>query len=228
MHCDAIGSPSTEKETCTAECTVLESNDECELDPCACRKNGDTCGNFFPPKCNFEDNSLYTCTGNKTIPAKKEACDEMAICTQVAGGSDVCGMSNDCECVGNTPTCGNTFPPKCGYKSDDLVLCPNYTAITNCPGGCADGECKTGCKCTTDVAVCGSSFADSCNRVPNAVYNCKNGEDPVLAEDCGDKLCIKGIDSTAPPTGFMEADALEPAKCGDPCSCVDNHKVRYV
>ncbi|KAF9282196.1 hypothetical protein BGZ88_011151, partial [Linnemannia elongata] len=232
MHCDAINSTPTEKETCTTECTVKDGSDECKIDPCACRKNGDTCGSTFPPKCNFEDNSLYTCTGNKTTPTKKEACDPMSICTPVAGGNDVCGTSNDCECVGKKPTCGSNFPPACNYKPDDLVMCPNHTAITTCPEGCADGECKTGCKCTTDVAVCGSSFADKCNLIPNAVYNCKNGEDPVLAEDCGDKLCIKGVYPTAAdetsetvvPAGFMEADAVEPAKCGDSCTCKDNHK----
>ncbi|KAF9907514.1 hypothetical protein EC991_010895, partial [Linnemannia zychae] len=248
MHCDAINSAPTEKEACTSECVVLEGNDECKIDPCACRKDGDTCGNFFPPKCNLEANTLYTCAGNKTIPAKKEACDPMSICTQIPGGADICGVTEDCECVGKGPTCSDKFPPGCNYTANSLVLCPNHTAITDCPEGCADGECKTGCKCTGDVAVCGSSFASKCDLVPNALYSCKNGEDPVLEQDCGDQGCIKGIDPNAPPAGgsttptnetttppdgstpptepagYLSAAAVQPAKCDNQCLCNDGYK----
>lgn len=207
LFCDKIADVPTVVENCTLSCD--EPTATCVIDPCACRKTGDTCSSSFPQNCNYEPNTLYTCSGPKALPQKNQACEDQQICIPIAGGNDICGQDRVCDCVGTGDTCSSKFPPACNKTADSVISCPSGTETT-CPSGCAGGICQSGCTCTDDNSKCGSSFAPSCNLMPNAIYTCTTGQQPTLDSDCGDQACIANPSAT----------------CQDPCICKDSHMVR--
>ncbi|KAG9062972.1 hypothetical protein KI688_004572 [Linnemannia hyalina] len=101
MSCGNQGDVPVVSETCTSYCDVISSApDVCTFDPCACRRVGDTCGKSFPANCGYLPDSLYTCATNRTLPAKKSACQSFETCHTVPGGVDVCLANKVCDCVG--------------------------------------------------------------------------------------------------------------------------------
>lgn len=196
-------------EICTLNCNIRPGPDQCAFDPCACREPGNACGSTFPTSCGLELNSLYTCSGNKTLPIRNLTCSSSQICVPVPGGSDLCGDSNDCGCIGSGNICGDMLPPICGKTTKTSIICPLGTA-TECSSGCAAGSCASGCSCTDNSIKCGSNFARSCNLVPNALYSCISGSAPVLLFDCGLQACVKGTSTSS---------------CQDPCMCRGRNKV---
>ena len=197
-------------ETCTLSCSIRPGADQCAFDPCACREAGNACGSTFPASCGLESNSLYTCSANKTLPVKNQSCSTSQICVPVPGGSDFCGNSNDCGCIGSGSICGDILPPSCGKTTNTSISCPSGTS-TECSGGCVAGSCATGCSCSDSSVQCGSAFSRSCNLIPNALYSCISGSVPVLQSDCGLQACVKGASSTS---------------CQDPCKCIGSNKVK--
>lgn len=190
---------------CAASCDIETTT--CVVDPCTCKTIGDTCSINFSPSCDYESNSLYTCSAIEATPEKKQACQDTEVCVPVSGGGDICGPSS-CDCTGTGPVCGSGFPPSCNKTVNSVITCPGGTE-TPCPNGCANGLCQNGCTCTDDSSMCGSSFGPSCNLLPNAIYTCKSGQTPELDDDCGDATCV-----TSPI-----------ATCQDPCLCKDDQKV---
>lgn len=206
VFCEEIADVPVVVENCTLACD--EPTATCAIDPCACRKIGDACSSSFPPNCNFESNTLYSCSGPKALPQLKQACQKAEICVPIPGGNDICGPDSICDCVGSGDTCSSDFPPSCNKPANLSISCPSGNEIV-CANGCASGLCQNGCTCTDDNSKCGSSFAPSCNLLPNAIYSCSTGQQPILASDCGDKACVVNPAAT----------------CQDPCLCKDDYKV---
>ncbi|KAF9427990.1 hypothetical protein BGZ94_003656 [Podila epigama] len=211
-RCTAVGAVPELEESCTLDCDIKDGADECRLNPCACTKAGDTCGVSFPPECNLDVRTLFKCAGKGKLPTTSPTdvqCQDTERCISVPGGSDICGPSNDCECIGNGTFCLDLLQPACNLKENGIRTCPDNTT-TLCALGCANGECKTDCTCTKDGDRCGSSFARSCGLLPNSLYTCTVGGTPVLKEACGDNVCTSGV----------SADS-----CSDPCKCIGTNDV---
>ncbi|KAG0025685.1 hypothetical protein BGZ82_009892, partial [Podila clonocystis] len=207
LACTAMGNKPTVSEPCTLECLIAETPDKCKFNPCECTKVRNTCGQAYPPSCGHEANTLYKCEAKGKLPVKGDACASDQVCKVVPGGSDICGPAILCECRGAGKTCSNQYQPDCKFPKDTIIICPGLIP-TPCPDGCVDGECKTGCKCTEEDLKCGFSFAAKCNLIPNSLYKCAKGGDPVLDKACGNLACTKGTPDDS---------------CTDPCKCKNAH-----
>lgn len=140
MACGQAGDVPTVTETCTLSCTKQPGPDVCALDPCACTKAGDTCGNTFPDSCGYDMNARYSCTGERKLPVKKDTCPTGNVCVKTSTLDPVC-TSPDCICKDNDSHCGSRYPVICSLKSETLYKC-TLNALPVPVRDCAPGVCS--------------------------------------------------------------------------------------
>ncbi|KAG0265879.1 hypothetical protein BGZ95_003192 [Linnemannia exigua] len=229
MDCGKAGDLPTVKEACSLSCTKELGPDVCNLDPCACTNAGDTCGSAFPDTCNYEKDSQYTCTDNKALPVKKNACLAANVCLVTPTGS-VC-TPPACICRDDLSHCGSTFAADCTLKSDTLYKCTNgqlSTVVKDCsPGICsanavvgtaafsamANDKCLDQCTCKeANVPVCASTFDPVCNYGTKSLMACGNaGDVPIVKEVCASSC------TQQPGPDVCTPDSCTCSKAGDTC-----------
>lgn len=153
----------TVQENCTAYCEVQPGPDTCAFDRCACTGAGDFCGGTLPVNCSYKPDTVYTCTGDRTLPTEKLDCQSTEVCLETPAGP-IC-TSPDCICKDNSTICGSSFVSACGLANNTLYSCtagllPSVAIDCN-PGICsanivtgtatfralADDRCIDQCAC---------------------------------------------------------------------------------
>ncbi|KAG0372196.1 hypothetical protein BGX24_000583, partial [Mortierella sp. AD032] len=202
MACGNAGDVPTVNEACTLSCTKQPGSDVCTFDPCACTEAKETCGSTFPDSCNYEKESQYTCSGDKALPVKTNACPTSNVCLVTPTGS-VC-TPPECICKDDGSHCGSTFATSCNLQSNTLYKCTNgqlSTVDKDCgTGTCsanvvagtsafkamADDTCLDQCACKeANVPVCSTTFDPVCGYGNMSVMDCGNaGDVPTVKENC--------------------------------------------
>ncbi|KAG0248397.1 hypothetical protein BGZ95_008068, partial [Linnemannia exigua] len=202
MECTSSGDVPTVKEACTSSCTTQAGPDVCASDACACTKAGDVCSQTFPASCGYKSETVYSCSGDKTLPVEKAPCKSSTVCLTTASGP-TCTPA-DCICKDDGSHCGSTFVEDCGLQNNTLYKCTNGAlplATKDCaPGICsanvikgtgefrasADDKCIDQCACKEEnVPICASAFDPVCNYDNKTLMTCGNvGGVPTVKETC--------------------------------------------
>lgn len=140
MACGGAGDVPTILDACTLSCTKQPGPDVCTLDPCACTKAGDTCGGIFSNTCGYENNTRYSCAGERKLPVKKDACPAGKVCLKTGTLEPVCA-SPECICKDNDSHCGSRYPAVCGFQSETLFKC-TLNALPVPVRDCTPGVCS--------------------------------------------------------------------------------------
>ncbi|KAF9435340.1 hypothetical protein BGZ76_006471 [Entomortierella beljakovae] len=186
-QCSDTGArPKPGSECPSGECP--SGGDACTPESCSCTELGDTCGSNFPVDCNYDPNSLYTCSAVGQPPTLVEKC----MSGECPKGSSNCSP-DDCACTDDKPTCGSNFPEHCGLDNNTVFTCPSDGRRPIPDKVCIIGECPVGgddcvinpCLCTKRGPMCGSEFPAECGYPPNAQYKCRKiGSPPNFIHNC--------------------------------------------
>ncbi|KAF9585019.1 hypothetical protein BGW38_004250 [Lunasporangiospora selenospora] len=197
--------------------TCLSMSGKCdEIDnDCLCKKEGDTCGSNFPPKCKYLKEAIYKCSDAGELPKQTSYCPSGSC----PAGSDECAPIDRCDCDKLGKICGSTFDKTCGFISEALYECkvigdPPEIIETCKSKKCLSGESECGeidpCSCSVTGQICGSAFDPSCNYNPDALYYCADeGDAPKLIEVCSANKCPKDGNACLP----------------DPCLCTRSGQI---
>ncbi|KAG0240013.1 hypothetical protein BGW41_007274 [Actinomortierella wolfii] len=190
----------------TEKCINIKPPAKCDENPCLCKDGQDVvCGSVFGDTCGFADNSLYKCSGDRTIPELITDCEPQGTCG-IENGQSKC-LDEECQCTGEMGlVCGGSFLDGCGFIIQAVYQCSGNGTDPQLKEDCGDGECRGGpqdaycmpneCLCSPtmqNLTVCGSSFPETCGLVESAVYKCNNaGDEPALVTDCEPNFCEQG------------------------------------
>ena len=89
----------------------------CGTHNCDCVGSNEVCSDFFPVKCGSEPNTVYKCTANGKHE-KVGFCNAGEVCITVSDGS-ICRI-DDCKCLSDGLTCGESFPASCNIPTEAL------------------------------------------------------------------------------------------------------------
>ncbi|KAG0028651.1 hypothetical protein BGZ81_004549 [Podila clonocystis] len=200
-------------------------------------KEGHTevCGTEFGKECGIVPNAIYTCSGDRSKPAKKEQCQLQ--CGIDESGKITC-LDQECKCKGNmTLVCGDAFLDDCGYTIEAFYKCSGAGTHPQLQEDCGENKCRGGpsnahctkneCLCTDTMKdVCGAGFPATCGYDPNTIYTCTLGNEPVEKKGCKPHFCQLG---TCVPNECLCKRASE-TLCGSnfPPSCSLGEDTIYV
>ncbi|KAG0252096.1 hypothetical protein BGZ95_006714, partial [Linnemannia exigua] len=203
MSCKDAGDAPQVAETCTLSCTKQAGPDECALDPCACTKAGDTCGNAFPSTCPYETNSTYSCEGPRKLPVKKEPCPTDNVCLVTPTGP-VC-TPPDCICQDDGSHCSSTFMLHCNLQINTLYKCTKGQLPS------VEKDCGPGI-CSADVVTGTSAFKALADDKCLDLCACKEanvppGPDVCTFDPCACTEAKETCGSTFPDSCNYEKDS---------------------
>ncbi|KAK3826752.1 MAG: hypothetical protein J3R72DRAFT_479280 [Linnemannia gamsii] len=206
-ECDGVDGTTPKNITlCTpAVCITDAGKPRCKSTPCQCNEEDITlCGTDFVKDCGYEDNTIFTCSGEGSTPVFQEKCPKQCIHSLITNTSRCIGGVCDCPRIGAPKNfCGATFPKECNYDNNTLYHCEKSgetpTVLEKCPetgkecvltGDKAQSCVAPDCSCQAgNTKQCGADFLPSCGKDPKIVYSCKDPKNPVVEATC-QKDCI--------------------------------------
>ncbi|KAF9557649.1 hypothetical protein EC968_007524 [Mortierella alpina] len=233
------GEPPVLKEFCPpdkCEHNALAGTAICKNPLCNCPAGVTTaCSEDFPATCNYESNSVYTCSDPKN-PAKLEDCNPV---TCISTPPTARCNEDPCACrAGDTTVCGSSFPATCLLKPDGIYQCvgnkypqlisectPTACYVLNGTAFCERDDCV--CKDGQQTA-CYSDFPATCgfSQDPQQVFKCEGpGSKPALDIKCTTECivdvpdvsskCKPDICTCAPYMAGKQVCASQfPSECG--------------
>ncbi|KAF9405006.1 hypothetical protein BGZ94_003814, partial [Podila epigama] len=187
--CTGQGATPAKTQACASDeiCTVSDKVATCVPD-CTCKEVGDKCGVDLPTKCNFDKDTVYTCSKVGDPYTAKEKCPAGKCKT----GTSACEI-NPCVCDKVGSICGKDFPAACTtLGKDNVYVCAEVGGdpieAKVCPAGkCINGDCpaEADCVCDDDGPFCGTELLDRCPGLnPDLYYSCQMGKKPFPFDRC--------------------------------------------
>ncbi|CAO3570356.1 unnamed protein product [Mortierella alpina] len=234
FRCDSNGATPILVSDCREDggCTINAGDDACSTDTCTCPSPGyaPVCGSQLPKDCrDVKFNAISWCPGGSgTRPQVMEICKPGTLCQpKPLPDGAICG-SNTCNCTGNRAICSNTFPSECQLERNAIYNCTEEgtaelvvqcdateVCVTTAGGSiCAVPDCK----CPGNGTVCGEVFPLSCRLKKTALFECVQGQDPILKKDCDPWACADSRVLFAEAVAIFEVLAVSD-RCTDLCTC---------
>ncbi|KAG0271972.1 hypothetical protein BGZ95_000159, partial [Linnemannia exigua] len=190
---------------CASVCIMDAGQPKCKSTPCQCNEEDITlCGTDFVKDCGYDDNTIFTCSGEGSTPVFQEKCPMQCVHSLITNTSRCIGGVCDCPRIGAPKNlCGALFPQECNYDNNTLYHCETSgetpTVLEKCTesgkectiaGDKAQSCVAPDCGCRAGNAKqCGADFLPSCGKDPKIVYSCKDPKNPVVEATC-QKDCI--------------------------------------
>ncbi|KAF9114009.1 hypothetical protein BGX27_000337 [Mortierella sp. AM989] len=236
--CSGKGSTPSLQETCGGYCVPKDNaHSKCSSTPtpspdCSCKDTADHCGASFPSMCDFDPNSLYSCSNVGAAPLVTQKCADYCY-KDPNSRLDICSVTtppptpDDCTCPDGKAICGAALPSSCYLSAHALYSCRGRGAKpergTDCnngcnvdpikPDSCLPGTTTPDCTCQSSKDTCGFNFPESCGLSDAGLYSCSGkGSTPSLQETCGG-YCV--------PKDNAHSKCSSTATPASDCSCKD-------
>ncbi|KAF9339287.1 hypothetical protein BGZ91_006466 [Linnemannia elongata] len=201
-ECDGVdGTLPQIKNSCKPALCVFDGDKaKCKSTPCQCNEEDITlCGSDFVKDCGYEDNTIFTCSGEGSTPVLQEKCPKQCVHSMVTNTSRCIGGTCDCPRIGAPKNfCGALFPAECNYDNNTVYHCEASGETPTVLEKCTDSgkECaltgvnaqscvEKACECKIGLPrQCGADFLPSCKFDSKIVYSCKDPKNPVPEVSC--------------------------------------------